>query len=441
MAKKGKGKGKGGKGKSKGLFGAIGSALGSIPVVGKVKNAAKSVKKKVKKAKNKVKKKIKKAKKKLKKKIGKVYTKARKLKNNLSKSKIVKKFKQVAKKAVLATKKAVQKTKATVTKAKQQVKAAIKDTKKVMTKVAGKVAITYNSFKEGGYKETLSAIVDFIPVVGNIKSGIEIAIGRDLITKRKLEDWERGVGFAAVFGGGLVKGAVRGGKFVSGIVTGGKKSNKNSVSTTKPSNKNSEPVTTVKVKDKNTSSQKQQQSTNKSNTNQAPASNNKKQTNSTSQSNTKPSAKNQQTKGTGKLDRDLAKAYLKDIEVKTGRKVPKEQIGFIKEALRNNKFEKLTPKETAKHRSKFTSSLKDRLIGEWEEKTNQKWPRYTEEVFDKNGEVARSIGQPYDAHHIIENNFGGPHEWWNIHPAKYPDEHQAGIHGKGSPSGKLFPRR
>ncbi|NCG68095.1 transposase [Bacillus coagulans] len=141
------------------------------------------------------------------------------------------------------------------------------------------------------------------------------------------------------------------------------------------------------------------------------------------------------------LNKDLAKAYLRDIEDKTGRKVNKEQIQHIKEALRNNNYVKLTPKESAKHRSKFTSSLKDKLIAEWDEKTNQKWPRYKEEVIDKNGEVVRNIGQPYDAHHIIENNFGGPHAWWNIHPAKYPDEHQAGIHGKGAPSGKLFSRR
>ncbi|MBG9910252.1 transposase [Bacillus xiamenensis] len=146
-------------------------------------------------------------------------------------------------------------------------------------------------------------------------------------------------------------------------------------------------------------------------------------------------------KGAGELNKDLAKAYLRDIEAKTGRKVNKDQIHLIKEALRNKNYEKLTPKETAKHRSKFTSSLKDKLIAEWEEKTKQKWPRYTEEVLDKNGEVARRVGQPYDAHHIIENNFGGAHEWWNIHPAKYPNEHQSGIHGKGAPSGKLFPRR
>ncbi|WP_374966048.1 hypothetical protein [Lysinibacillus sp. RS5] len=76
--------------KGKGFFGALGSALGSIPAVGKVKKAAKSVKKKIKKAKKKLKKSLKKAKKKL----GKVLTKARKLKNNLSKSKLVKRFKR-----------------------------------------------------------------------------------------------------------------------------------------------------------------------------------------------------------------------------------------------------------------------------------------------------------------------------------------------------------
>ncbi|WP_374148821.1 hypothetical protein [Priestia megaterium] len=122
-------------------------------------------------------------------------------------------------------------------------------------------------------------------------------------------------------------------------------------------------------------------------------------------------------------------------------KVHKIRVEFLKESLRNNKFEKLTPKETAKHRSRFTTSLKNKLIEEWEEKTNQKWPRYTEEVYDQTGEIARHIGQPYDAHHLIENNFSGPHEWWNIHPAKYPDEHQQGIHGKGAPSRMLFPRR
>ncbi|MGE7022149.1 pre-toxin TG domain-containing protein [Solibacillus cecembensis] len=146
---------------------------------------------------------------------------------------MVKQVKQVAKKSVLATKKAAQKTKKAVKKAGKQVKAAVKDTKKFMTKVAGKVAHTYTAFKEGGYKSAASAILDFVSVVGNIKAEIEIATGKEMFTNRKLETWERGVGFAAVFGGGLVKGAVRGGKLTSGLVAGSKNTSKNSTSVAK----------------------------------------------------------------------------------------------------------------------------------------------------------------------------------------------------------------
>ena len=35
-------------------------------------------------------------------------------------------------------------------------------------------------------------------------------------------------------------------------------------------------------------------------------------------------------------------------------------------------------------------------------------------------------------------DFGGEYEWWNIHPAKFPNEHQSGIHGAGSPANELF---
>ena len=44
-------KGKGGKGKSKGFFGAIGSFLGSIPIVAKAKKAGKALWKEAKKRK------------------------------------------------------------------------------------------------------------------------------------------------------------------------------------------------------------------------------------------------------------------------------------------------------------------------------------------------------------------------------------------------------
>ncbi len=65
-------------------------------------------------------------------------------------------------------------------------------------------------------------------------------------------------------------------------------------------------------------------------------------------------------------------------------------------------------------------------------------PLYDKDIFDKSGSILRKKGDPYDAHHIIEQNYGGPHEWWNMHPARAPDIHKGGIHGSGSPARELF---
>ncbi|MBE1555931.1 pre-toxin TG domain-containing protein [Sporosarcina limicola] len=40
-------------------------------------------------------------------------------------------------------------------------------------------------------REILSAVVDSIPVVWNVKEAVEVITGRDPITGRKLDDWER----------------------------------------------------------------------------------------------------------------------------------------------------------------------------------------------------------------------------------------------------------
>jgi hypothetical protein len=66
-------------------------------------------------------------------------------------------------------------------------------------------------------QEAGSAVLDFIPVVGNIKAGVEAVIGKDLITGRELEDWERALAGAAIMGGPVVKGASRGARLVNNI--------------------------------------------------------------------------------------------------------------------------------------------------------------------------------------------------------------------------------
>ena len=53
-------------------------------------------------------------------------------------------------------------------------------------------------------------------------------------------------------------------------------------------------------------------------------------------------------------------------------------------------------------------------------------------------EVIRKAGQRYDAHHLIESSFGGSNAWWNLHPAAFPSEHQAGIHAANSLANLIF---
>ena len=183
-----------------GLLGLAGSLLGMIPKVGspsgkkkgksggsKGKSAKKSSKKKSstkKKQWKSNKKKKKKKRKKKKKKWGKFFTKARKLKNSLSKSKLVKRAKKAIKKAVLTTKKVVKKTKAAVLKAKQQVKAAVKQTKQVVKKqvlpamkkaAQATTKAVKNAVKPKNLLNTLQTgldIVGMVPVVGEVADGV-----------------------------------------------------------------------------------------------------------------------------------------------------------------------------------------------------------------------------------------------------------------------------
>jgi len=68
------------------------------------------------------------------------------------------------------------------------------------------------------------------------------------------------------------------------------------------------------------------------------------------------------TKGTGnKIDSDTIKKYIRDIEGRTGRELPKNQIEKLKEALRNKEYKKMSPIETAKHRAEF-DKVKNKVI-------------------------------------------------------------------------------
>lgn len=138
-----------------------------------------------------------------------------------------------------------------------------------------------------------------------------------------------------------------------------------------------------------------------------------------------------------KMDKKLFSKYIKDVEKKTNREIKPKQLEKIKKALKEQEFFKLDPDKSKLHRKLF-DNIKDKLIDEWEKNTGDKWPVYAQDVLNEAGEVIRKKGQRLDAHHLIESSFGGPNEWWNLHPAAFPFEHQRGIHATDSLASLIF---
>ena len=138
--------------------------------------------------------------------------------------------------------------------------------------------------------------------------------------------------------------------------------------------------------------------------------------------------------------KELAKDYVREIEKATGYNIPENQRLLLKKDLQQNKYVKLQGKDKGKQRRQFRQK-KDQLREEWSKNTGREWPTYKEPYFSKNGKAAgplKKIGDPYDAHEIIPNSHGGPLKWWNVHPARFPDQHQKVIHGKEAVLNKIL---
>ncbi|MCB2362540.1 hypothetical protein LGL00_26605, partial [Clostridium estertheticum] len=130
--------------------------------------------------------------------------------------------------------------------------------------------------------------------------------------------------------------------------------------------------------------------------------------------------------------------YFNDIEANTGRTLTQEQKGLvIKEINSNPHNEKLIGQDYKNHRAAFNNQ-KESLISEWEKKTGQTWPTYENDVLSKNGKAYIKSGDKYDAHEIIPNVYDSSLEWWNLHPAARPGQHQGGIHGVDSSIKDIF---
>ena len=131
------------------------------------------------------------------------------------------------------------------------------------------------------------------------------------------------------------------------------------------------------------------------------------------------------TSGWTTVSRD-ARAIVRDIEEQTGISMPRNQRLELSDHLRDNEHRfGVSRAEYDALRAEYRDSRSE-LIRQWEAHTGQSWPR-------------TEAGVPYQAHHVIGQRYGGPNEWWNIHPARFPDQHQGGIHRSGSPTSTVFP--
>lgn len=130
-------------------------------------------------------------------------------------------------------------------------------------------------------------------------------------------------------------------------------------------------------------------------------------------------------------------AYLRDVEKQTGFRIGHEQRELLKREIKNNDFQKLSTEATREGRVDFALK-RSSIIAEWEKHTGKEWPKYAEDVVNAEKKIVRKAGHNYDAHHLIENDYGGPNAWYNITPADFPDGHQGGIHRAGGVIKQVF---
>lgn len=136
------------------------------------------------------------------------------------------------------------------------------------------------------------------------------------------------------------------------------------------------------------------------------------------------------------FDRTFEK-YLKEVEDITHRPLHPYQRQQLKYHLDTYSYTRLSPDASHQHRQEF-NSRKAEIIADWENMTGNKWPTYDKPVYNDNGKMIRRPGNKWDMHHCIENSWGGDNEAWNMHPARHPDQHQDGIHAKGSYAEQIF---
>jgi hypothetical protein len=129
----------------------------------------------------------------------------------------------------------------------------------------------------------------------------------------------------------------------------------------------------------------------------------------------------------------LSRQYIIDMETKSGISIGEIQRRFLKNALQQQNFMKLSPAGRISHAKQYRNA-KDQIIKQWEGYTGQTWPT-TLQLNKKTGNLEPVRHQ---IHHIIPQEVGGPHVWWNAHPLEAGAAHQGGVHSSGSPLNQIL---
>lgn len=128
---------------------------------------------------------------------------------------------------------------------------------------------------------------------------------------------------------------------------------------------------------------------------------------------------------------DLKKEYFDDLKLRS------ECPDTIDDSIKDNEWKKINPELNGEMRDEFGNS-KNKLISDWENQNNTKWPTYNEDVYSPNGKLIRHEGDKYDAHHIQPLTYGGENRAENITPL-HALEHfdKQGVHSPDSPFGRM----
>jgi hypothetical protein len=118
---------------------------------------------------------------------------------------------------------------------------------------------------------------------------------------------------------------------------------------------------------------------------------------------------------------------VRDVEYYSGVPMPSNQRTQLADELRQVDHTYVAPRSDYQALQREYNSQRNNLKREWELNTGLIWPK-------------TESGVDFQAHLVIPQQYGGPNQWWNLHPVPGGSAHQGGVHAPASPTTTAFPQ-